>query len=111
LDIFGFEDMPFNGFEQLCINFANERLHEYFLEQVIVSEKEEYQREGLHCPEVEPKVNTLLLRALTGPKGMFDVLGVATRDAIKLGAIAAGQKDEQFWILIQILNILLWLQL
>merc|ERR1719247_1049184 len=88
LDIFGFENMPANGFEQLCINFANERLHEYFLEQVILSEKEEYVREHLPCPNVEPKTNTVLLNTLVEPKGVFDVLAVATVDAMKLGAIA-----------------------
>ncbi|KAL3088833.1 hypothetical protein niasHS_009125 [Heterodera schachtii] len=60
LDIFGFEDVgaQWNSFEQLCINYANERLQAYFNQHIFQFEQEEYLKENIHWTTIQYTDNT-----------------------------------------------------
>ncbi|KAL6757024.1 P-loop containing nucleoside triphosphate hydrolase protein [Haematococcus lacustris] len=53
LDIYGFEQFTTNSFEQLCINYANERLQQQFTRHLFGLEQQEYEMEGIDWTKVE----------------------------------------------------------
>jgi myosin heavy subunit len=75
LDIFGFECFKTNSFEQLCINFTNERLQQFFNSFVFKLEEQLYEREGiewdpLDFPDNQDAVEMLQAKAT----GVFAIL-------------------------------------
>ncbi|CAF4613532.1 unnamed protein product, partial [Rotaria magnacalcarata] len=53
LDIYGFEIFENNSFEQLCINYCNEKLQQLFIELVLKQEQEEYERENITWQHID----------------------------------------------------------
>eukprot|EP00889_Picochlorum_renovo_P005090 jgi/Picre1/32120/NNA_007468.t1 len=53
LDIYGFECFKENSFEQLCINYANERLQQQFAAHLFKLEQAMYEEEGVDWKYVE----------------------------------------------------------
>uniref|UniRef100_A0AC34EZQ8 Uncharacterized protein n=1 Tax=Panagrolaimus sp. ES5 TaxID=591445 RepID=A0AC34EZQ8_9BILA len=53
LDIYGFEIFEYNGFEQFCINFINEKLQQIFVELTLKSEQDEYVAEGIEWTPID----------------------------------------------------------
>ena len=93
LDIFGFEDMTVNGFEQVFINTTNEQLQKVFNDLVFEAEAEEYTREGINWDKTAFPDNTPCIELLTKrPIGILRLLdsecsrGMVASDGAKLVA-------------------------
>ncbi|KAK7232890.1 myosin [Aureococcus anophagefferens] len=75
LDIFGFEFFEVNSFEQLCINYCNEKLQFHFNDHIFSQEAAEYTREGVDLAMVEFKNNGPTLELLEHKRsGVFAML-------------------------------------
>jgi myosin-1 len=83
LDIYGFEIFEKNSFEQLCINYVNEKLQQIFIQLTLKTEQEEYAREQIKWTPItyfDNKIVCDLIEA-TRPPGIFSAMKDATKTA------------------------------
>ncbi|KAK2461430.1 hypothetical protein APHAL10511_005893 [Amanita phalloides] len=83
LDIFGFEIFEDNSFEQLCINYVNEKLQQIFIELTLKAEQEEYVREKIKWTEIKYFNNKIVCDLIEErrPPGIFAALNDACATA------------------------------
>lgn len=74
LDIYGFEAFETNSFEQLCINYVNEKLQHLFVHNTLKSEQELYTSEGLSWKPVPYNDNKDCVSLIDSKLGIFDLL-------------------------------------
>ncbi|GMF09243.1 unnamed protein product [Phytophthora lilii] len=90
LDIFGFESLHVNSFEQLCINYTNEMLQQQFNQHVFVYEQEVYVEEGIDFSRLEFKDNGPCLDLIDKkPLGILPLLD-------EQGMLGRRASDENF---------------
>ncbi|XP_063789862.1 unconventional myosin-X-like [Pseudophryne corroboree] len=79
LDIFGFENFQVNRFEQFNINYANEKLQEYFNKHIFSLEQLEYNREGIHWEAIDWMDNAECLDLVEKKLGLLALINEESR--------------------------------
>lgn len=94
LDIYGFEIFQENSFEQLCINYVNEKLQQIFIELTLKAEQEEYVREQIQWTPIKFFNNKVVCDLIEEkrPPGLF----AALNDACATAHADSGAADNSF---------------
>lgn len=95
LDIYGFEIFEQNSFEQICINYVNEKLQQIFIQLTLKAEQEEYVQEQIQWTPIDyfnNKVVCDLIEAVRPQPGLF----AALNDSIKTAHADSEAADQVF---------------
>ncbi|KAG8585671.1 hypothetical protein GDO81_005104 [Engystomops pustulosus] len=75
LDIYGFEILEENSFEQFIINYCNEKLQQIFIQMTLKEEQGEYRREGIEWTQIEFFDNEIICKLIEdNTKGILAIL-------------------------------------
>ena len=95
LDVFGFEIFEVNSFEQLCINFANEKLQNFFLRSVFKAEELAYKNDGIRWEPITYTDNSSIIEICEGKeKGIFPSLDSVCKAPKATDETLAGQLHD-----------------
>ncbi|KAK6199402.1 myosin-5 isoform [Scheffersomyces amazonensis] len=95
LDIYGFEIFDHNSFEQICINYVNEKLQQIFIQLTLKAEQDEYVQEQIKWTPIDyfnNKVVCDLIEATRPQPGLF----AALNDSIKTAHADSDAADQVF---------------
>ncbi|XP_057712597.1 unconventional myosin-IXb isoform X3 [Corythoichthys intestinalis] len=97
LDLFGLENLHTNSFEQLCINYGNEKLQYYINQQIFTHQQEDYEAEGISWQNFEYSDNSKCIHLIS--QGLFNVLNEESKlpqatDKALLDKLALRFKDD-----------------
>ncbi|XP_070397713.1 unconventional myosin-IXb isoform X3 [Nothobranchius furzeri] len=104
LDMFGFENLKTNSFEQLCINYANEKLHCYINKHIFELEQEDYLSEGIIWLNIDFIDNSGCIQLLNNkPVGLFGLLNEESScpratDEATLSKFKQHHQDNPFFV-------------
>ncbi|GFR18852.1 unconventional myosin-Ib [Trichonephila clavata] len=90
LDIYGFEVLEFNSFEQLIINYCNEKLQQILIELTLKAEQEEYIREGIQWEHIDYFNNAVICDLIE--KNHHGILALLDEECLRPGPVS----DETF---------------